>query len=247
MGTRANAVDLFNSLVNRAQSALSTGSNDSNIGAAQQASIARQEQNDVIRDGWFMTTTEWITGSNPRGIYWAANPGDVTWKMGQRSTHGRNLYGTVLHVWPDNYRQTLYDEFRLTLNLQSGNLMPILRKDGRWTAPGGIMNFYDLMQLIDAPKLTTGTATEPPRANLVQLHYKSSLFPQLTLFGMFESDGISFTDMANNPHKVNSWSVSFLVYDSAPRLTSSEGSQTTNSALLGLWIDQRINKAQLKR
>lgn len=233
-------------LVTKSTGGLGT-STDRNYSASIQAVNMRQRENGVDRTGWFMTTTEWINSSQPRGIYWNANPGDITWKMGQRSAHSRNLYGTVLHVWPDNYRGTFYDEFRLSLNLQSGNLMPVFVQGQGFVPSGGIMNFYDLMQLIDAPKLTTGTATSPPRANLVYIQYNSNLFPQLTLIGMFEPDGMSFTDSSQTPSKVASWSVNFLVYDTNPRLSSNEGSQQTNSAMLNKWIEQRINKSILKK
>jgi hypothetical protein len=237
---------LFDSVVAAQQALTSTAKTDRIYSESIQAIKARQGENGVIRDGWFMTTTEWINSAQPRGIYWNANPSDVSWKMGQRSAHSRNLYGTVLHVWPDSHRGTFYDEFRLTLSLQSGNLMPVYVTNEGYKPSGGITNFYDLMQLIDAPKLTLGTAANPPRANLVYIQYSSTLFPQLMLIGMFDSEGITFTDSSSAPSKVSAWSVSFIVYDTSPRLSSSEGSQQTNSAMLAKWVEQCITKSILK-
>ena len=71
----------------------------------------RQEENAVQRSPWIMSTTEWLRGSPPRGILWNANPSNITWNMPQRSTHIKNAYGTVLHVWPNNRRGTFFDEF----------------------------------------------------------------------------------------------------------------------------------------
>lgn len=202
----------------------------------------RAQQNGVIRTPWTMTTTEWLTDFKPpKVIQWAANPGDIAWSMPQRSTHSKNMSGTVMHVWPDSARGTFYDEFRLSLNLQSGNLMPILIGDtGKYQASDGIQNFYEFMQLVDAPKLTGG---KRPRTNLVHISYYSPLFPQLTLLGMFDSSGIKFNDSAEHPNQVVSWSAEFIVYDTIPRITDNSGQP--NNLLLAKWVDVRINKGKL--
>jgi hypothetical protein len=194
-------------------------------------------QNAVNRTAWVMSTTEWLSASPQRGIVWTANPSDITWNMAQRSTHSKNLFGTVMHVWPDNGRDTFFDELRLTLNLQSSNILPVRSKSAAsgWVAPPGMGNFYDFMQLVDAPKLTSNG-----RANLVSIQYNSALFPQLTLLGMFDSSGIRFTDSSATPNQVSSWTADFIVYDTAPRLTSLSSGTQSNSSLLDLWFRQRV-------
>jgi hypothetical protein len=202
----------------------------------------RSAQNLVTRTPWIMTTTEWLTEPQPRALVWAANPKDISWQMTQRSFHSKNLFGTVLHVWPDPYRGTFYDEYRLTINFQSGNLMPVfLRSEDSFVVSDGIANFYDFMQLVDAPKLTTGDKNNPPRANLVHILYNSNLFPKITLMGMFDSQGISFTDSADDPNNVASWSAQFVVYDSIPKLSNFESGQKTNASLLSIWKENRID------
>ena len=206
----------------------------------------KAKENGIKRQPWVMTTTEWLTESNPRALLWDVNPSDVTWSMPQRSMHTKNLYGTVLHVWPNTQRNTFYDEFRLHMNFQSGSIMPVFIPNGKgtrgqWVASGGLANFYDFMQLVDCPKLTRGTSTSPARANLVTIQYNSNLFPQLSLTGMFDSNGITFTDSAQEPNQVTGWSADFIVYDSMPRLSAnaSVGSQT-NLALRKLWETHKI-------
>ena len=95
------------------------------------------------------------------------------------------------------------------------------------------------MQIVDAPKLTVGSAKQPPRTNLVSIQYHSNLFPNLTLLGMFDSSGIKFTDSSSSPATVMGWSVDFIVYDTVPKLATFSG-QLSNSRLLANWIDDKI-------
>lgn len=249
---------------------VASGKTDKAVNSDQGAQAAI---NGVDRTPWIMTTTEWMNPVNtegvtppPRALVWNANPADVTWTMAQRSMHTKNLYGTVLHVWPNTRRETFYDEFRLHMNFQSGSLMPVFivdqvqkikRQDGsnqffnvgRFEPSGGLANFYDFLQLVDAPKLTTATESQPARANLVNIHYNSNLFPQLTLIGMFDSNGITFTDTSQDPNQVMGWSADFIVYDSMPRLSANSNlGQQSNLTLIDLWkrvkIDQSPSVAQ---
>jgi len=211
---------------------------DPNGGAADNpisGGTAKAKINGVKRNAWVMTTTEWLkTG---RGLVWEANPSDITWSMPQRSMHTKNLRGTVLHVWPDTERGTFYDEFRIHLNFQSGSILPML-DDGKYKPPGGIQNFYDFMQLVDAPKLTSDN---PPVPNLVKIYYNSHLFPKLTLIGMFDSNGISFTDSAAEPNQVMNWGADFIVYETTPALSANAiAGLQANKNLLQIWERSQI-------
>lgn len=229
---------------------------------------ARASTNRVARTPWVMSTTEWLADPNPKVLIWASNPSDVTWSMPQRSTIAKNLFGTVQHVWPDSGRGTFFDEFRLTLNLQSGSIMPIvLNQDHLSFASGesnpsedlfrqfnaaaakpdykispGLSNFYDFMQLVDAPKLTQASKGKPARANLVSIQYSSNIFPQLTLFGMFDPSGIKFTDSSQNPNQVQSWTAEFIVTDTSPRLSNNSGHFLNNKNIKDLYTSERIKK-----
>ena len=160
--------------------------------------------------------------------------------MAQRAVHTKTLVGTVLHVWPNPTRNTFFDEPRLTFNLQSGNLMPVRASKftNQFEPSGGISNFYDFMQLVDAPKLTVGTGDQPPRANMVVIQYYSNLFPKLTLMGMFDPAGIRFSDTATD-NQITAWSADFVVYQTIPKLSSYSGQQT--NPLIALW-DTILNK-----
>jgi hypothetical protein len=200
--------------------------------ALETASSNRAAQNGVKRSPWIMSTTEWLMGNPPRGLAWEVNPGDISWTMGQRSIHTKTIIGTVLHVWPNVTRSTFFDEPRITLNLQSGNIMPVVLKNGTFEPAGGMVNFYDFMMLVDAPKLTVGTAGQPPRTNLVSIQYSSNLFPKITLLGMFDPSGIKFTDTSQD-NQVNGWSADFIIYDTIPKLSTFNGQQT--NPLINMW------------
>jgi len=189
---------------------------------------------DKRRWPWIMSTTEWLLQNPPKGLTWEVNPSEVSWSMGQRSMHTKTLIGTVLHVWPNASRNSFFDEPKLTFNLQSGNLMPVRvnASSGQFEPSGGIANFYDFMQLVDAPKLTVGSANQPPRANMVVIQYYSKLFPKMTLLGMFDPAGIRFTDSSTD-NQVTGWSVDFIVYQSIPKLSTFNGQQS--NPLIAMW------------
>lgn len=166
------------------------------------------------KSSWIFTTTEWRETKNE--IEWFCNPSDVSWTMSQRSIHVKNMLGTVLHVWPDSGRGTFYDEFVLSMKFQSGSIIPRKYSDGSWVIARGLSNFYAFLQLVDAPKLTADG-----RINLVEISYKSNIFGDVLLRGMFDSKGISFTDDSSSPNEVRSWNADFIVYSSAPPLSNS--------------------------
>ena len=195
----------------------------------------RAAQNGVIRSSWIMSTTEWLLQSPPKGLAWNINPADISWTMAQRSTMTKTLIGTVLHVWPNSGRNTFFDEARITLNLQTGNIIPVRLSENNFLPSDGIANFYDFMQLVDAPKLTVGTTKQPPRANLVSIQYSSRVFPKLTLIGMFDPAGIRFTDTSTD-NQVTGWSADFIVYDTIPKMSTYNG-QSQNPLLKAMFND----------
>jgi hypothetical protein len=171
------------------------------------------------RSPWIMSTTEWLEANPARVIVWAANPSEIAWSMPLRATETKNKAGTVYHVWRDPRRQTFYDEPVLSMSLQSGNIMPVTwtrSQSGYDEMAQGLSNFYQFMELVDAPKLTADG-----RPNLVSIQYTSRMFPKITLIGLFNPEGIRFNDSSSEPNQVNSWSATFTVYDSVPRLSVS--------------------------
>jgi len=150
----------------------------------------------------------------PKAIKFRVNPSDVSWTMAQRSQEQKTKAGTVLHVWNDNERKTYFDEPVLTINFQSGNILPTRSLlDFQGTIPEGLVNFYEFMALVDEVKVL-----DDGRANLCYIKYNSLIFPSITLWGFWQPQGISFSDQASNHAQVNNWSASFTVYKSTPEL-----------------------------
>lgn len=159
-------------------------------------------------------TTQRTESRPPKAIKFRANPSDVSWTLAQRSQEQKTKAGTVLHVWNDNERKTYYDEPVLTINFQSGNILPTRSiLDFRGDIPEGLVNFYEFMALVDEVKVL-----DDGRANLCYIRYNSLIFPSITLWGFWQPSGISFSDRADNHAQINNWTASFTVYKSTPEI-----------------------------
>lgn len=202
------------------------------------------------RNPWIMSTTEWL--ERGQGIIWSCNPSEISWSIRLRQSTSKNAYSTVTHNWPNDNRGTHFDEFVLNMTFQSGNLMPYRRdtsihkgyldsdyangdadtygSDSSSISPG-LVNFYDFLKLMDAPKLTS----DGRRANHVVIKYNSNIFPKLTLIGQFDPEGTKFTDSSSDPNNVGSWTATFIVLDSDPRISDNTNIQS-NTAMLGAYF-----------
>lgn len=199
---------------------------------------------------WLMSTTEWL--EKGQGIVWFANPSDISWKIRLRQATSKNAHSTVTHVWPNRVRGTNFDEYVLSMTLQTGNLMPYDRNAPTAThidenstfetimAPG-LVNFYDFLKLLDAPKLTANG-----RTNHVVIKYRSNIFPDMTLIGQFDPEGTSFNDTSTDPMNVSSWSVQFIVTDTFPRL-SDNTNNFRNDGLFNSYIAATASSFALKK
>ncbi len=193
----------------------------------------------VRRDPWVFATFDAVTsqdllslsastenstdeGSRPGVVIWYANPKSVEWSISQRGTQSKTKSGTTLSVWRDRTRKTDYDDPKITFNFQSGNIMPVSGEEsqlGLTTAnriAPGLNDFYKFLELVDQSKIAKNGA-----ANVVQILYRSRIFPSMILTGFFDPEAVvRFSDSADNPYQVNSWSANFTVYSTTPRLNS---------------------------
>jgi len=229
---KGSANSLFTSIIGSQENLI----NQSDGSAGQNAQFNERAYHEG-RTPWVISTIELLRKN--QGIVFAANPKDVTWNMGLRETLTKTATGTVTQFWRHPQRQTGFDEFKLTLNLQTGNLLPYTSNGNHEKRVSqGMLNFYDFMNIVDAPRLT-----EKGEINYVTIRYHSTLFPKLTLLGMIDPSGIRFTDSASSPHEVQSWSVDFIVQDTQPRLSISNGT-LRKSDLLGAYVDGIRNNAR---
>lgn len=169
-----------------------------------------------------LTTNEKVSDKTKNSLIWYANPISVDWQISQRASEVKTKAGTVLHVWRDRARQTDYDDPKITLTFQSGNIMPsysngvntakVTGVPDQIVAPG-LNNFYQFLELVDASKINKG------QANLIHILYRSRIFPSMVLTGFFDPQTvIRFTDSADKPFQINSWSATFTVYNTIPAL-----------------------------
>lgn len=75
------------------------------------------------RNPFILTCQQWI--EQQRYIIASVNPSDVQWRLPQRAAAQKTRVGEIVHYWRDRFRGTFYDEPQLSINFQSGNIMPI--------------------------------------------------------------------------------------------------------------------------
>lgn len=164
------------------------------------------------------------SNQNSKQIIWYANPKSVDWVMSQRGTESKTKSGTVLHIWRDRLRRTDYDDPKITMTFQTGSIIPgfsnalspsTLKGVPDQELPPGLNDFYKFLELVDASKIKNG------QANLIHILYRSRIFPSMVLAGFFEPQSVvKFSDSSDNPFQVNSWSATFTIYKTVPRLNS---------------------------
>lgn len=155
--------------------------------------------------------------------FWV-NPHECQWRIGTRTVIEKIAGGAVHHEWPmrktisnQAFSNSRLDQPTLNLTFQAGiinvggysDIMDAAVNDG---IPPGLGNFYDFVQLLDAPNVTT--TGEP---NYINIFYVSSLFGPRGLWvrGFFTDEGVTWTDAAENPNTITSWGASFVVFDSS--------------------------------
>lgn len=175
-----------------------------------------------VRSPFAITCNTW----EERGEYllWAVNPSSISWNMAQRVSEQKNRMGTVQHVWKDNRRDTYFDEPTLDISFQSGSIFPVKNVNGEFELSAGLSNFYKFLELLDEQKIDSNG-----RANMVHIMYNSILFPSMTLSGSFTSEGVSFTDTADNPFDISDWRSRFIVKNTSPKLGKNSYSQLAMS------------------
>ncbi len=158
--------------------------------------------------------------------FWV-NPSECQWKIGTRTTIEKLANGVVHHEWPQkrvlsnaSFDNSVLDQPTLSLTFQSG-----LITNGGYAdiltdtkeIPAGLGNFFDFLNLLDEPEVTSTGAP-----NYINIFYVSPLFgPRgLWLNGFFTAEGVSWTDSAaDNPNQVNAWGASFVVFNSSTKFS----------------------------
>ena len=187
-----------------------------------------------------------VAGDN--AVAFLVNPSECSWTVGTRTSIEKISGGAVHHEWPQTgvgaqEGGSRLDQPIINFSFQSGIITHRLsggklksytdESSDEFSADGsfaiGLNNFYDFLSLLDQPNLTPDGLP-----NYVNINYHSAIFANICLQGFFTEAGVAWTDSGENPHMVNSWGASFMVFKSVPGLTD-------KSALV------RIIKEMLKR
>jgi len=201
---------------------LSTEASDKYFNSQLKATI-KTTQYETKRIPWTITCQSWI--KKQQYLVFNANPESARWTMPLRGTVSKQRAGQVLHIWKNKYRDSYFDEPRLELTFQSGNIltvMPVVAAGTTINAENivikeGLYNFYKFIELLEEPKiLPDGTI------NTVYINYNSQLFPSMMLSGFFDPSQFSFTDGTSKSALIENWSSTFIVMDTFPKMQSNQ-------------------------
>jgi len=197
-------------------------------------SIEKQHRHPVSLDTrrWAMARENEVKLSQSKQWYdvfmqfWV-NPAECSWHVGLRSSITKTSGGAIHHEIQQRERQPLsnftrYELPTLSISFQSGIITPggynhIDNGNLSNIIPHGIANFYDFLDLLDQPNLTVDG-----QPNYVNIMYVSPMHGNrgMWLRGFFDDSGFSFSDSAENPNMINSWTANFIVCTSNPQLNN---------------------------
>ena len=158
--------------------------------------------------------------------FWV-NPSECTWSVGTRSAFDRTSGGIVHHEIPiptkNGHRTTRFDLPSVVIAFQSGIITPdgynhIGPRGNDSLSPlmgHGLGNFYDFLDLLDRQNVMDNGLP-----NYVNIYYVSAVFGYkgIWLQGFFDDSGTSWTETAEQPNTITSWTSTFTVFKSFPPL-----------------------------
>lgn len=205
----------------------SGGSSQENL---QQFDLSYRGKSAGQRVAFRMTTTDKPAGA----IYFWVNPAQCQWRVATR-THIEKIQGGVVHhefasMGIGHQVPQVIDQPVINFSFQSGLISPNGTNDGNNfddiedSVPQGLGNFYDFVELLNQPNVTSGGFP-----NYVLIDYVSLMFPSLHLEGFFTEEGVQWDDSSDNPNHIGNWGASFMVFASQPDITQSED-------LKNIWI-----------
>lgn len=175
-------------------------------------------RNRTIEDGripFVLTCLSWQ--AQGRYIYFWANPSDLNFSVQLRGTTTKVKGGTISYYWRSSNSSRgglgFFDEPRLTITFQTGNLMPV-RMTGSGDVvrvPPGLIDLYEFLALMDEPPvLDNGTM------NYRILSINTPVFPNMICYGFFPpEEPIAFNQTSSDPNQT-SWTANFVIRKTSP-------------------------------
>jgi len=215
----------------------------------EQVNYSTDNKYQINRVPWVLTCQKWLDETDyKKMIVFSVNPENVGWQLKIRGSEVKQRMGSVLHMWRNKIKGTYFDEPRLNITFQSGSISTYLIPAGIEGAyikkiPDGLYNFYLFLELVDSQRMysTTINGKEEQRLNTLYLTYHSNIFPEMTLSGYFDPSAFSFTDSSSSG-QIDSWTSTFVVTDSYPKLTGEALSSMATSYGGGNEFQKELNK-----
>ena len=181
------------------------------------------------RVGMTITTAAWMSptatseNKNKMLTFWI-NPSESQWRIATRTSIEMIQGGAIHHEWRTTSLThepprggSKFDPPVVSFSFQAGNIsMPTANsfdpkefKDGH----PGLDNFYRFLDILNQPAIT-----EDGSPNYVIISYSSHMFPHIELKGFFTSEGVQWTETADNPNTIVGWGSSFMVFYATPEL-----------------------------
>lgn len=177
-----------------------------------------------VRTGFVLTSDYWRQEEINKALVLHAGPSNAQWTLPIRAQDEENKAGHARYAQARYSRHgahgsatPVYLDFpRVSFSFQAGNIMPMPGFLNSSDVSYGLQDFYNFFELLNQPPLIP-TGEKEGKHNYVWIFYTSLQFPQLTLKGYFEPEGVTWTDSAEAPTTLE-WEASFLVHEMTPNL-----------------------------
>lgn len=174
------------------------------------------------RTGFVLTSDLW--NQEGKSISLHAGPASASWTLPLRAQDEENKGGHARYAQARSARSgghnnpdlTYFDFPKVSFQFQAGNILPIFGYQDEISMANGLRDFHQFMELLNQPPLLPAGVNEG-KHNYTWIFYTSLQFPQITLKGYFDPEGLSWEENADNPGLLN-WTSGFTVYEMTPNI-----------------------------
>lgn len=192
---------------------------------------------DRVRVPWVFTSRRWVRENRRKIVMWV-NPGSIDIELPKRASLEKTAGGAVMHQLKIRGREDVFDEFEMTFEANTGNIMPVTIREvfegahvPALVAPG-LVNQYDMNEL----QAQSHQIEETGEANFIYVYMSTPAYPRLTLVGWFDPQAYSFSEDAENPNSIR-YNLKLSVLSTEPKLTSSSALLQAFRAAKGAYLE----------
>jgi hypothetical protein len=179
-----------------------------------------QQGSGGVRVGFVLTSDLWR--QEDRALVLHAGPASASWSLALRAQNEENKagharYAQARHAGHGNHDDpslTYFDLPKVQFQFQAGNILPIPEFQNEVSLAYGLQDFYKFFELLNQPPLIPAGQYEG-KHNYTWVFYTSLHFPQVTLKGYFDPEGLTWEDNAEAPTTLT-WNASFLAHEMSP-------------------------------